>query len=123
MSLLHLPMISGFRWRDSNKRIIRGRQCDNLMYLRELLKSLGVDSLIVDDLYSLDDEFVATMQPVHAFVFLFKWVGSSGDENGGGSGSYDHDFPGFFAKQVRAPCLLIANSSVLVLIAPVMARL
>lgn len=75
--------------------------CHRLHWSRELLKALGVTSLIVDDLYSLDDESVASLKPVHAFIFLFKWVGSSGDERGGASGSYDHDFTGFFANQAR----------------------
>lgn len=65
----------------------------------ELLKTLGVDSLIVDDLYSLDTESLEHYKPIHAFIFLFKWVGGS-DETGGASGAYDHDFPGFFANQV-----------------------
>lgn len=63
-----------------------------------LLKTLGLP-LIVDDLYSLDSDSLATLQPIHALVFLFKWVASS-DERGGGDGVYDDDFPGFFAHQV-----------------------
>ncbi|KZT65964.1 cysteine proteinase [Daedalea quercina L-15889] len=62
----------------------------------ELLKTLGVP-LIVDDLYSLDSASLAEIQPIHAFVFLFKWVGSSA---GPTAGQYDPDFPGFFAHQV-----------------------
>ncbi|PCH43553.1 cysteine proteinase [Wolfiporia cocos MD-104 SS10] len=62
----------------------------------ELLKSLGVP-LVVDDLYSLDPASLAELQPVHAFIFLFKWVGSSSEPAGG---NYDPDFPGFFAHQV-----------------------
>ncbi|KAI5114939.1 hypothetical protein M0805_006580, partial [Coniferiporia weirii] len=64
----------------------------------ELLKTLGVD-LVVDDLYSLDSEALASLQPIHALIFLFKWV-SNEDERGGGSGAYDDAFPGFFAHQV-----------------------
>lgn len=82
-----------------------------LLVLSELLKSLGADSLIVDDLYSLDDESVAAMQPVHAFVFLFKWVGTSGEVGGGAGGSYDEDFPGFFANQVRSPQKILERSA------------
>ena len=66
----------------------------------ELLSSLGVP-LIVDDLYSLDTESLAALAPLHALIFLFKWTGSS-DETGGGQGTFDYDFPGFFANQVRS---------------------
>lgn len=59
--------------------------------------------LIVDDLYSLDSESLATLQPLHALIFLFKWVASpSSDDEGPGTsaGKYDPDFSGFFAHQV-----------------------
>ncbi|OBZ67119.1 Ubiquitin carboxyl-terminal hydrolase 2 [Grifola frondosa] len=62
----------------------------------ELLKSLGVP-LVVDDLYSMDPASLAELQPLHAFIFLFKWVPSPTDLP---SGQYDPDFPGFFAHQV-----------------------
>ncbi|KAJ3810595.1 hypothetical protein EV368DRAFT_87631 [Lentinula lateritia] len=62
----------------------------------ELLKTLGVP-LIVDDLYSLDSESLASLQPLHALIFLFKWVSISSDSM---SGNYDPEFPGFFAHQV-----------------------
>ena len=64
--------------------------------LSELLKTLGVP-LIVDDLYSLDSASLSEMQPIHAFIFLFKWVGSSTEPT---AGQYDPEFPGFFAHQV-----------------------
>ncbi|KAJ7350331.1 ubiquitin carboxyl-terminal hydrolase [Mycena albidolilacea] len=64
----------------------------------ELLKTLGVP-LIVDDLYSLDPESLAALQPLHALIFLFKWVSTSGDTSTA-SGEYDREFPGFFAHQV-----------------------
>ena len=67
--------------------------------LRELLSTLGAKDLIVDDLYSLDADALSTLQPVHALIFLFKWVGNS-DERGGGQGTFDDTFPGFFAHQV-----------------------
>ncbi|QRV94122.1 peptidase C12, ubiquitin carboxyl-terminal hydrolase 1 [Ceratobasidium sp. AG-Ba] len=73
----------------------------------ELLKTLGVP-LVVDDLYSLDPESLAALQPLRALVFLFKWIGS-GDETGGGQGKYDEEFPGFFAHQVvNNACATIA---------------
>ncbi|KAG6920060.1 hypothetical protein DXG01_010128 [Tephrocybe rancida] len=63
----------------------------------ELLKTLGVP-LIVDDLYSLDPETLESLQPLHALIFLFKWIPSSADA--ASAGQYDSEFPGFFAHQV-----------------------
>ncbi|KAF9467330.1 ubiquitin carboxyl-terminal hydrolase [Collybia nuda] len=66
----------------------------------ELLKTLGVP-LIFDDLYSLDAESLALLQPLHALVFLFKWIPTkSTDTSSTSSGEYDTEFPGFFAHQV-----------------------
>jgi ubiquitin carboxyl-terminal hydrolase L5 len=66
----------------------------------ELLKTLGVP-LIVDDLYSLEPESLASLQPLHALIFLFKWLPSvSSSEPTSLSGPPDPDFPGFFAHQV-----------------------
>ncbi|GLB37320.1 putative ubiquitin carboxyl-terminal hydrolase [Lyophyllum shimeji] len=65
----------------------------------ELLKTLGVP-LIVDDLYSLDPDTLASLQPLHALIFLFKWIPSSADSPSTSAGEYDPDFPGFFAHQV-----------------------
>ncbi|KAJ3988837.1 hypothetical protein F5890DRAFT_260133 [Lentinula detonsa] len=71
----------------------------------ELLKTLGVPQ-IVDDLYSLDSESLASLQPLHALIFLFKWVSTSSDSM---SGNYDPEFPGFFAHQVvNNACATIA---------------
>ncbi|KAI0769627.1 ubiquitin-specific protease [Trametes elegans] len=64
----------------------------------ELLKTLGVP-LVVDDLYSLDPASLAELQPLHALIFLFKWVAGSSNEPSSG-GQYDPEFPGFFAHQV-----------------------
>ncbi|KAJ6593630.1 ubiquitin carboxyl-terminal hydrolase [Mycena capillaripes] len=65
----------------------------------ELLKTLGVP-LIVDDLYSLDPDSLASLQPLHALIFLFKWIPTSGEAPSVKGGEYDRDFPGFFAHQV-----------------------
>ena len=64
----------------------------------ELLKSLGVP-LIVDDLYSLDAAELASLQPLRALIFLFKWLPGAGEPDATG-GAYDTSFPGFFAHQV-----------------------
>ncbi|KAG7090949.1 hypothetical protein E1B28_010019 [Marasmius oreades] len=63
----------------------------------ELLKTLGVP-YIVDDLYSLDEESLSALQPLHALIFLFKWVPQSSNQNS--AGKFDTNFPGFFAHQV-----------------------
>ena len=63
-----------------------------------MLKTLGVP-LVVDDLYSLDATALAEFQPLHALIFLFKWV-STGSAEPSVGGQYDPDFPGFFAHQV-----------------------
>ncbi|KAG2072233.1 cysteine proteinase [Suillus decipiens] len=75
----------------------------------ELLKRLGVP-YIVDDLYSLDPESLAALQPIHALIFLFKWLPQSPeDEHSLGAGHYDLDFPGFFAHQtVNNACATLA---------------
>lgn len=65
-----------------------------------MLKTLGVP-LIVDDLYSLDPDSLASLQPLHALIFLFKWLpSSSSDGTPTSTGEYDPEFPGFFAHQV-----------------------
>lgn len=53
---------------------------------------------IVDDLYSLEADGLAALKPIHALIFLFKWVAQKDSE--GNAGTYDPDFPGFFAQQV-----------------------
>lgn len=67
----------------------------------ELLKSLGVP-LIVDDLYSLDADSLAALQPLRALIFLFKWIPTSTSSPGIPlhGGTEDPDFAGFFVHQV-----------------------
>jgi ubiquitin carboxyl-terminal hydrolase L5 len=66
-----------------------------------LLKQLGLP-LIVDDLYTLDSESLQALQPLHALIFLFKWLPTttSSSEPNPTAGKPDPDFPGFFAHQV-----------------------
>ncbi|KAG8960456.1 hypothetical protein FRC03_006504 [Tulasnella sp. 419] len=74
----------------------------------ELFTALDVKGLLVDDLWSLDEASLTALKPVHALIFLFKWVGGA-DEKGGGAGSYDEEFPGFFMRQVvNNACATIA---------------
>lgn len=64
---------------------------------------------IVDDLYSLDSEALSALQPLHALIFLFKWLPSTGDEPRNRAGEYDSEFPGFFAHQtVNNACATLA---------------
>ncbi|KAH0827325.1 hypothetical protein J3R83DRAFT_3951 [Lanmaoa asiatica] len=74
----------------------------------ELLKTLGVP-FIVDDLYSLDPDTLSALQPLHALIFLFKWLPSTSGELSSTVGQYDTDFPGFFAQQtVNNACATLA---------------
>lgn len=67
---------------------------------RELLRRLGCPLLLVDDLFSLDEGELAKLHPIHALIFLFKWVDTSASGSDRSmAGRYDRDFPGFFAHQ------------------------
>ncbi|KZV91001.1 cysteine proteinase [Exidia glandulosa HHB12029] len=74
----------------------------------ELLRTLGVP-LVVDELWSMDPDGLAILQPISAFIFLFKYVAGSSDASGGAGGAFDPDFPGFFAHQtVNNACATLA---------------
>jgi ubiquitin carboxyl-terminal hydrolase L5 len=76
----------------------------------ELLKTLGLP-LIVDDLYSLDSDSLASLQPIHALIFLFKYINPSNQQTAPNpnAGYPDPDFPGFFAHQtVNNACATLA---------------
>lgn len=55
---------------------------------------------IVDDLYSLEPDALAALQPIHALIFLFKWIPTTADAPLPRAGADDPDFAGFFAHQV-----------------------
>ncbi|POV95341.1 hypothetical protein PSTT_16296 [Puccinia striiformis] len=69
-----------------------------------LLNELGVSGLQVDELWSLDNESLGQLKPVHALIFLFKYVASDRRD---GSSKAGHPQPGpsgtWFAHQVRVP--------------------
>ncbi|KAH7916519.1 hypothetical protein BJ138DRAFT_995525 [Hygrophoropsis aurantiaca] len=74
----------------------------------ELLKTLGVP-YIVDDLYSLEPDSLAALQPLHALIFLFKWLPSTEGAPDVNAGRYDSEFSGFFAHQtVNNACATLA---------------
>ena len=55
----------------------------------------------MDDLYSLDADSLAALQPLRALIFLFKWIPSSSSQSAPSrAGTDDLEFPGFFAHQV-----------------------
>ncbi|KAM0790745.1 hypothetical protein ACM66B_004598 [Microbotryomycetes sp. NB124-2] len=64
-----------------------------------ILKELGVQGLIVEELYGLDQGLIASLHPVKAFVFLFKYVGRSGRVNQDGT-LREPAVPHYFAHQV-----------------------
>ncbi|KAJ9122028.1 hypothetical protein QFC24_004255 [Naganishia onofrii] len=72
----------------------------------QLLQDIGVTGLQVDDVYSLDAGTLAALQPIHALIFLFKWVGSTPQSEAlaqkGGVEVTDPDdhFGIYFANQV-----------------------
>jgi ubiquitin carboxyl-terminal hydrolase L5 len=79
-------------------------------FYSELLQLLGTP-LVMDEVYSLDPatlEQQPPLAPMQALIFLFKWIAeletAEGDSLGGKGpktgGTYEHDFAGFFARQV-----------------------
>ncbi|GAA5886865.1 hypothetical protein JCM16303_006739 [Sporobolomyces ruberrimus] len=63
-----------------------------------LLHDLGVKGLEVEELYSLDPSLLSQLSPVHALVFLFKWVGGSTDKMDGTF--FEPEGTHYFAHQV-----------------------
>lgn len=48
-----------------------------------ILHDLGVKGLEVEELWGLDPDLLKQLEPVHALVFLFKWVGGSTEKMDG----------------------------------------
>ncbi|GAA5969478.1 hypothetical protein JCM11641_008129 [Rhodosporidiobolus odoratus] len=42
-----------------------------------LLHELGVRGLEVEELWGLDESLLQELNPIHAFIFLFKWIGNA----------------------------------------------
>lgn len=58
-----------------------------------------------DDLYSLDPDTLSTLKPVHALIFLFKYVGGDDAVEAAGFEVDPMDTGVWFANQVRTiPC-------------------
>ncbi|WVQ84053.1 hypothetical protein IAT38_006198 [Cryptococcus sp. DSM 104549] len=68
----------------------------------QLLRDLGVKGLQVDDLYSLDPDTLNTLKPIHALIFLFKYVeaGAAGSEERAGVEVDPLESGVWFANQV-----------------------
>ncbi|GMK54631.1 hypothetical protein CspeluHIS016_0112170 [Cutaneotrichosporon spelunceum] len=66
----------------------------------ELLRNLGVTGLQVDDLYSLDADTLSQLKPIHALIFLFKWVGQGGGAEAAGVEIDPSEAGVWFANQV-----------------------
>ncbi|GAA6025491.1 hypothetical protein JCM11491_002837, partial [Sporobolomyces phaffii] len=63
-----------------------------------LLHDIGVKGLEVEELWGLDADLLKQLEPVHALVFLFKWVGGATDKM---DGTFVDPAPGhYFAHQV-----------------------
>ncbi|KAL8291772.1 hypothetical protein RQP46_002030 [Phenoliferia psychrophenolica] len=63
-----------------------------------LLQELGVKGLEVSELWGLDEELLQELKPVHALIFLFKWIG--GDAAKADGTLETPTGPHYFAHQV-----------------------
>lgn len=84
----------------------------------ELIKSIGVNGVQVEELYDLSIENLIELQPVHGLIFLFKWEKEESFDDADGRQLIDQsmDMPNqvFFAKQqVNDACATQAIVSVL----------
>lgn len=64
----------------------------------ELIRGFGCTGVQVEELWTLDDETLEAMKPVHGLVFLFKW--RAGEEPDGSIVKDDRLDEIFFARQV-----------------------
>jgi hypothetical protein len=62
---------------------------------------------VQDDLYSLDAETLTTLKPVHALIFLFKYVGGDAAQTAAGVEVDPMDSGVWFANQVSWASLLL----------------
>lgn len=63
----------------------------------------------MEELWSLDDSMITEIEPILAFIFLFKWVGNDGKNKTAPAGKLDPDFPGYFANQtINNACATLA---------------
>ncbi len=68
-----------------------------------LLSELGVTGLEVSELYALDSALLASLQPIYALIFLFKYVDPSTDSqqpDAASKGRPAEDASFYFAHQV-----------------------
>ncbi|KAK9454657.1 ubiquitin carboxyl-terminal hydrolase [Dipodascopsis uninucleata] len=85
----------------------------------ELVESLGVKSVELDELLSLDADDLRALAPIYGVIFLFKWIGNSaadGDDAGPADGTYDPAAEEnlFFAHQkIQNACATQAILSIL----------
>ena len=47
----------------------------------EMLQTLGCSTVELEELYTLDDESLGQLPPIHGLIFLFKWVGEQQKEH------------------------------------------
>ncbi|GAA5908154.1 hypothetical protein JCM5296_000519 [Sporobolomyces johnsonii] len=64
-----------------------------------LLHDLGVKGLEVEELWGLDPDLLQDLHPVHALIFLFKWIGQADPETMDGK-PQEPEGPHYFAHQV-----------------------
>ncbi|GAA6003822.1 hypothetical protein JCM10207_006424 [Rhodosporidiobolus poonsookiae] len=64
-----------------------------------ILNEIGVRGLQVEELWGLDAALLQDLHPIHAFIFLFKWIGHADPEKMDGK-LEEPEGPHYFAHQV-----------------------